>query len=115
SIREHGIVHPLLVRSRDKRFSVVAGRRRLAAARILRLPAVPCLVHDLDDRQAAALASADNLTLASSRQVEHESPASAALHPPRSIRWSHSMSRRFKRAWVWSPPETRHWNGRSSI
>jgi ParB/RepB/Spo0J family partition protein len=77
SIRTHGIIHPLLVRASDGRFRVVAGRRRFAAARILRLAALPCVVHDLDDEQAAALAAADNLTLSSRAPVDPSQLSSA--------------------------------------
>lgn len=62
SIRLHGIVHPLLVRRHGLRYSVIAGRLRLAAARLIMLPVVPCLVHQADEREALALAEADNLT-----------------------------------------------------
>ena len=61
SIRVHGIVHPLLVRRRDTQYVVVAGRKRLAVAQILQLPAVPCLVQDVTESDSAALAAADNL------------------------------------------------------
>jgi len=64
SIRVHGVIHPLIVRPQGARFAVVAGSRRLAAAQLLHLATVPCLVHDIDDAQAAALAAADNLTIA---------------------------------------------------
>jgi hypothetical protein len=74
SIRAHGLVHPLLVRSRGPRYAVVAGRRRLAAAQILALTSVPCLVHELDDTQAAALAAADNLATGSNSQRTEASP-----------------------------------------
>jgi ParB/RepB/Spo0J family partition protein len=63
SVRLHGIVHPLLVRRQDSRYAVVAGRKRLAVAHTLRLTAVPCLVHDVDEAQAAALEAADNLRI----------------------------------------------------
>jgi hypothetical protein len=63
SIRSHGILHPLLVRRHASRYSVIAGRRRLAAARVLRLGDVPCLLHQADDEQAASLAQADNVTV----------------------------------------------------
>lgn len=79
SIRAQGVVHPLLVRVGDGRFSVIAGHRRLAAARILRLPAVPCLVHDLDDKEALALAQADNLRLASPHEDADPSSLPAAV------------------------------------
>jgi hypothetical protein len=76
SVRTLGVVHPLLVRrSGSAAYVVVAGRKRLAAAQILRLPAVPCLVHDLDDAEAAAMARADNLTVAS----EHERADTSAV------------------------------------
>lgn len=63
SIRVHGIVHPLLVRRRDTQYVVVAGRKRLVAAQILQLPAVPCLVQEVTEGESAALAAADNLRI----------------------------------------------------
>ena len=63
SVRVHGIVQPLLVRRRDSRFVVVAGRKRLMVAQMLRLQTVPCLVHELNDSEAAALAAAENLSV----------------------------------------------------
>ena len=56
SIRLHGIIHPLIVRRRDSQYVVVAGRKRLIAAQTLQIAAVPCLVHDLNDTEAAAMA-----------------------------------------------------------
>jgi hypothetical protein len=61
SIEEIGILQPLLVRPRSGRFVLIAGRRRLAAARRAGLPAVPCLVHAVDEARALLLAQADNL------------------------------------------------------
>jgi hypothetical protein len=66
SIRVHGILHPLLVRRRDCQYVVVAGRKRLVAAQILQLPAVPCLVQDVTESESAALGAADNLRIGSS-------------------------------------------------
>jgi hypothetical protein len=63
SIRSHGILHPLLLRRHASRYTVIAGRRRLAAARVLRLDDVPCLLHQVDDEEAASLAQADNVTV----------------------------------------------------
>jgi hypothetical protein len=61
SIRDLGVVQPLLVRRQNARYSLIAGRKRLAAARTLRMSAVPCIVHEADDEKAAALAIADNV------------------------------------------------------
>ena len=52
SIRSHGILQPLLVQSREGRYGLISGRRRLAAAKAAGLRRVPCLVHDVDDEQA---------------------------------------------------------------
>ena len=61
SIVALGIVQPLLVRPHNGRFRLIAGRRRLAAARRLGLTEVPCLVHTVNETQASQLAEADNL------------------------------------------------------
>jgi len=61
SILELGIVQPLLVRPHNGRFRLIAGRRRLAAARQAGLTEVPCLVHTVNETRAMQLAVADNL------------------------------------------------------
>jgi ParB/RepB/Spo0J family partition protein len=61
SIRTHGVVHPLLVARSESGYAVIAGHKRLAAARVLRLTAVPCFVHAVDEERATLLAHADNL------------------------------------------------------
>jgi hypothetical protein len=61
SVRRHGVLQPLLVRSRGGRFQVMAGSKRLAAALEAGLSEVPCLVERVDDEQARALAAATNV------------------------------------------------------
>jgi ParB/RepB/Spo0J family partition protein len=61
SIREHGVLQPLLVRSRGGRFQVMAGSKRLAAAVEVGLREVPCLVERVDDEEAKAVAVATNV------------------------------------------------------
>jgi len=58
SIARHGVLQPLLVRARHGRFELMAGARRLRAAALAGLPAVPCLVHTCDDDRARALKEA---------------------------------------------------------
>src|SRR5262245_26740131 len=60
SIRRHGVLQPLLVRSRGGRHLVIAGRKRLAAATAAGLSRVPCLIERVDDEQAPVLAAASN-------------------------------------------------------
>jgi hypothetical protein len=61
SIGKYGVLQPLLVRPRAGRFELIAGVRRLAAAAVAGLTEVPCLVHQVDDTRARALAESDNL------------------------------------------------------
>lgn len=64
SIGKLGVLQPLLVRPRAGRFELIAGTRRLAAATTAGLTEVPCLVHQVDDARARALADSDNLRTA---------------------------------------------------
>jgi hypothetical protein len=61
SIALHGVVQPLLVRRRNGRYQLIAGRKRLAAAIAAGVTDVPCLTFEVDDTEAATLAQADNL------------------------------------------------------
>jgi ParB family chromosome partitioning protein len=61
SIREQGIVQPLIVRDRDGYFELIAGERRWRAAQLLQLPEVPVIVREADDRAVLELALIENL------------------------------------------------------
>lgn len=61
SIREGGILQPLIVRRTGDGYELVSGERRLQAARLAGLPTVPVILRDLDDRQMLVLALVENL------------------------------------------------------
>ncbi len=62
SIREHGVLQPILVRPRGgDQYQLVAGERRWRAARRAGLPTVPALVEELDDEAALEIAVIENL------------------------------------------------------
>jgi ParB family chromosome partitioning protein len=61
SVREHGIIQPLLVRRTAGGYELIAGERRLRAAKLAGLAAVPAIVRDLGDREMAELAMIENL------------------------------------------------------
>jgi len=61
SIREHGIIQPLLVRRTATGIEVIAGERRLRAAKIAGLTEVPAIVREINDRDMAELAMIENL------------------------------------------------------
>jgi len=61
SIKEHGVIQPIIVRSSGKGFELVAGERRWRAARKAGLKEIPALVKELDERQNAFLALIENM------------------------------------------------------
>ncbi len=62
SIREHGVMSPLLVRRAEGRYVLVAGERRLRASALVGLSEVPVLVRDeLSPTEQLALALVENL------------------------------------------------------
>lgn len=61
SIRESGIVQPILVRRRGDRFQIVAGERRFRAAEALGLPTVPVTVRDVADEHLLEVALVENI------------------------------------------------------
>ena len=61
SIRALGLLQPLTVRRRGERWELVAGERRLRAARLAGLREVPCLSLQIDSQQSSLLALVENL------------------------------------------------------
>lgn len=61
SIRELGVLQPLTVRRREGRWELVAGERRLRAARLAGLESVPCLSIQTDSQSSSLLALVENL------------------------------------------------------
>jgi ParB family chromosome partitioning protein len=61
SIKEHGIIQPLTVRKIGEVFELVAGERRLRAAKMANLETVPCNVIDITDSESAQIALLENL------------------------------------------------------
>lgn len=61
SIKEQGIVQPLIVRERNGSFELIAGERRWRAAQLIGLPEVPVIVREADDRAVLEMALIENL------------------------------------------------------
>ncbi|MEZ5593332.1 MAG: ParB/RepB/Spo0J family partition protein [Gammaproteobacteria bacterium] len=63
SLRSQGVVQPLVVRKRSGAadgYEIVAGERRWRAAKLAGLAAVPCIIREMDDAQAALIALIEN-------------------------------------------------------
>lgn len=61
SIREHGVLQPILVREVEDRYQLIAGERRLRACQEANLNDIPVRVLALDDRRVSELAMVENL------------------------------------------------------
>lgn len=61
SIKEHGILQPVVVRKVGNQFELVVGERRFRAAKLAKMKEVPAIVKDLNDQQMMELAILENL------------------------------------------------------
>jgi len=61
SIRLHGVVQPIIVRSEYDTFKIVAGERRWRAARLAGLTTIPVIVRELTDKQLMEMSLIENL------------------------------------------------------
>jgi ParB/RepB/Spo0J family partition protein len=75
SVREHGVLQPILVRptGQPQRYQLVAGERRWRAAKIAELDVIPALIEQLDDETALEIGIIENL------QREDLSPLEEAM------------------------------------
>ena len=61
SICQNGILQPLSVRKVDRGYELIAGERRLRAAKLVQLRYVPCIILDISARTSAVLALVENI------------------------------------------------------
>ena len=61
SIKEKGILQPIIVRERNDRYEIIAGERRCIAAKNVGLKDVPCIEMNVSDNEAMELALIENL------------------------------------------------------
>lgn len=61
SIREHGILEPLIVAKTPAGYQIIAGERRWRAARILKLPYVPAIIKEVNPQQMLEMAIVENV------------------------------------------------------
>jgi ParB family chromosome partitioning protein len=61
SVREKGLVQPILVRPQGDKYQIVAGERRFRAAREVGLKSIPAVVREVDDQEMLEIALIENL------------------------------------------------------
>ncbi len=61
SIREHGVIQPIIVRKIGTKYEIIAGERRYKASTIAGLTKIPAIVRNLDDKESSKVALIENL------------------------------------------------------
>lgn len=80
SIREHGVVEPILVRKDGARYRILAGERRWRAAQRAGLREVPAVVREATEREAFELALVENLQRTDLNAIEEAEAYDVLLH-----------------------------------
>jgi len=61
SIKEHGIIQPLVLRKLGSKYEIIAGERRFKAAQMAGLTKVPAVISNIDDNSSAEIALVENI------------------------------------------------------
>ena len=70
SIKEHGLLQPILIRPYQNSFEIVAGHRRFHACKSLRWRHIPCKIRELSDKQAFEIQITENIQRKSMSSLE---------------------------------------------
>ena len=70
SIKQYGIIQPLIVQKRDDYYEIIAGERRWRAAKIAGLKEVPVIIKDYTDREIVEIALIENIQRADLNPIE---------------------------------------------
>lgn len=70
SIRIHGLIQPILVKPVGERYYIIAGERRLRAAKLAGLTSIRCIVQVCSDQEMAELALIENIQRADLSPIE---------------------------------------------
>jgi ParB/RepB/Spo0J family partition protein len=99
SVREHGVLVPLVVSPIREGFEVLSGHRRLACAHQLRLAEVPCEVREIRDRAERRLAVLEynRQRRKTFSQLMREADALEVIHATRALERSRANLRQFQR------------------
>lgn len=61
SIKEHGVIQPIVVRKFKDGYEIIAGERRYRASKLVGLDKVPAIIREYDDKQSASIAIVENI------------------------------------------------------
>ena len=61
SIKEHGVIQPIIVRNVNGKYEIIAGERRYKASALAGLTKIPAIVREMDDKESSKVALLENL------------------------------------------------------
>lgn len=61
SIKEHGVIQPIIVRKVNDKYEIIAGERRYKASALAGLTKIPAIIRNLDDKESSKVALLENL------------------------------------------------------
>ena len=61
SIKEHGVIQPIIVRQVNNKYEIIAGERRYKASTMAGLTKIPAIIKNLDDKESSKVALIENL------------------------------------------------------
>lgn len=80
SIKEHGVVQPVIVKKSIKGYELVAGERRTRACRLAGLKTVPAVVKDFNDQEMMEIALIENIQRENLNPIEEAMAYDAIIH-----------------------------------
>lgn len=70
SIKQHGVIQPIIVRKVGDKYEIIAGERRFRASQLAGKETIPALVKDIDDKEVAKIALLENLQRSNLTPIE---------------------------------------------
>ncbi len=70
SIKQHGVIQPIIVKKIGDKYEIIAGERRFRASQLAGKETIPALVRDIDDKEVAKIALLENLQRSNLTPIE---------------------------------------------
>lgn len=61
SIKKYGVIQPIIVKKEDEIYTIIAGERRWRASKIAGLSNIPCIIRDIENKNASEIALIENI------------------------------------------------------
>ena len=79
SIKQYGVIQPLIVQKKDKYYEIIAGERRWRASKLVGLKEIPAVIKDYSDKEALEIALIENIQRRDLHYLEEATAIAAYL------------------------------------